>query len=171
MPEKIQGVLDRGVMARLPLTFLPFVNQQLRDWNYLFPNERQSVERLLLYVDGMSQEQSDDLFRPVVALEEKMGVRNWKQFSKDEQTIQNSSLLASTPNFQEWRRAVQAVFDTADAHAIKSGIGNATGNRLVLLDIPHPLSVDPANAWSRWHDLGKPVRLDLDVKGGASTAF
>ena len=171
LPEKIQGVLDRGVIARLPLTFLPFVNQQLHEWNYLFPNERQSVERLLLYVDGMSQGQSDDLFRPVVALEEKMGVRNWKQFSKNEQTIQNSSLLASTPNFQDWRRAVQAVFDTADAHAIKSGVGNATGNRLVLLDIPHPLSVDPANAWRRWHDFGKPVRLDLDLKGRASTAF
>ena len=171
LPEKVQDVLNRGVIKRLPLTFLPFVNQQLREWNYLFPNERQSVERLLLYVDGMSQEQSDDLFRPVVELEEEMGVRNWKQFSKTEQTIQNSSLLASTPNFQDWRRAVQAVFDVADARAIKNGVGKKTGNRLVLLDIPHPLSVDPANAWRRWHDLGKPVQLDLDVKGRSSTAF
>jgi hypothetical protein len=66
---------------------------------------------------------------------------------------------------------VQAVFDAADAHAIQSGIGKATGNRLVLLDIPHPLSVDPANPWRRWHDLGKTVRLDLDMKGRTTTSF
>ena len=48
-----------------------------------------------------------------------MGVSHW-QFSTNEQTIQNSSLLASSPYFQEWRRAVQAVFDAADAHALKS---------------------------------------------------
>ena len=170
-PTKIQDVLDRGVIARLPLTFLPFVNQQLREWDHLFPNERQSVERLLLYVDGMSKEQSDGVFRPVVQLEEQMGVRNWKQFSKTEQTIQNSSQLAASGYFQDWRRAVQAVFDAADAHAIKNEAGSRTGNRLVLLDIPHPLSVDPVSPWRRWHDLGKPVRLDLDGTGRATTAF
>ena len=87
--ENLQDALNKGVVKRLPLTFLPFVNQQLNQWNYLFPNERQSVERLLLYVAGLNQEQSSDLFRDVVQLEEKMGVGHWK-FSTSEQTIQNS---------------------------------------------------------------------------------
>ena len=47
LPNNLQGALDNGVLKRLPLTFLPFVNQQLRQWEHLFPNERQSVERLL----------------------------------------------------------------------------------------------------------------------------
>src|SRR5580700_4057597 len=114
----LQNVLSKGVLKRLPLTFLPFVNQQLSQWDYLFPNERQSIERLLLYVAGLSQEQSAALFRDVVALEEKMGVSRW-QFSTNEQTILNSSELARSPYFQDWRRAVQAVFDAADAHAMK----------------------------------------------------
>ena len=116
LPQALQDALNKGLLKRLPLTFLPFVNQQLNQWDYLFPNERQSVERLLLFVADLTPDQSTSLFRNVVELEDKMGVRNW-QFSTNEQTIQNSSLLAASPYFQEWRRAVQAVFDAADAHA------------------------------------------------------
>jgi hypothetical protein len=50
LPEDLQDALSKGLLKRLPFTFLPFVNQQLNQWSYLFPNERQSVERLLLYV-------------------------------------------------------------------------------------------------------------------------
>ena len=94
MPSKPRS--HNGVLKRLPLTFLPFVNQQLHQWDYLFPNERQSVERLLHYVASLSPEQSSELFRDVAELEDKMGVRQW-QFSTTEQTIQNSSLLARSP--------------------------------------------------------------------------
>ena len=113
---KLQDALNAGVLKRIPLTFLPFVNQQLNQWNYLFPNERQSVESLLIFVESLSPDQSSALFHDVVELEEKMGVRHWR-FSTTEQTIQNSSQLAASPYFQEWRQAVQAVFDAADSHA------------------------------------------------------
>jgi hypothetical protein len=170
-PENLQSALDNGVVKRLPLTFLPFVNQQLGQWDYLFPNERQSVERLLLYVNGLSPAQSAELFRDVVQLEEKMGVRRW-QFSTSEQTIQNSSLLAGSPYFQDWRRGVQAVFDTADSHAIETGSTvHAPTNRLVLLDIPLPLSIDSANAWRRWNGIGKPLKLDLEAHGKQQNPF
>ena len=94
LPENLQEALNHGLLERIPLTFLPFVNQQLNQWVSLFPNERQAVERLLLYVASLNQEQSSALFTDVVQLEEKMGVRHW-QFSTAEQTIQNSSQLAS----------------------------------------------------------------------------
>src|SRR5580658_5546968 len=103
LPGDLQDALSKGLLKRIPLTFLPFVNQQLDQWGYLFPNERQSVERLLLYVSSLSPDQSTELFRKVVELEDKMGVRDW-QFSTKEQTIQNSSLLASSSYFQDWRR-------------------------------------------------------------------
>jgi hypothetical protein len=93
VPDNIQEALNQGVLNRLPLTFLPFVNQQLHQWEFLFPNERKSVERLLLYVARLRQQESAALFHDVVELEEKMGVRHW-QLSTDEQTIRNSSELA-----------------------------------------------------------------------------
>ena len=116
LPERIDEALRKDVLKRLPLTFLPFVNQQIKEWNYLFPNERRATETLVLHIDGLTAEQSQTLFHDVVEIEGKMGVRNWS-FSTSEQTIQNSSRLASSPWFQDWRRAVQAVFDAAEEHA------------------------------------------------------
>ena len=63
---KLQDALNAGVLKRIPLTFLPFVNQQLNQWNYLFPNERQSVESLLVFVESLSPDQSSALFGQVV---------------------------------------------------------------------------------------------------------
>jgi hypothetical protein len=171
LPDNIQDALSKGLLKRLPLTFLPFVNQQLAQWDFLFPRERQSVERLLLYVAGLTAEQSSSLFRDVVELEGKMGVRNW-QFSTAEQTIQNSSQLASSPYFQDWRRAVQAVFDAADQHALKATpTAIKPANRLVLLGIPHRLSLDAESAWRRWQGIGRPVKLDLALAGDSHSAL
>jgi hypothetical protein len=171
LPEEIQDAMSKGLLKRLPLTFLPFVNQQLNQWSYLFPNERQSVERLLLYVASLSPEQSAGLFRDVAELEDKMGVRNW-EFSTTEQTILNSSQLARSPYFQEWRWAVQAVFDAADQYALgASGDAIKPRNRLVLLDVPQPLPLDAASVWRRWLGIGRPVKLDLAPSGESHGAL
>jgi hypothetical protein len=158
LSQNLQNALNNGVLKRLPLTFLPFVNEQLQKWHYLFPNERRSVQGLLLYVDSLSSEQSSALFKNVVELEEKMDVRHW-QFSTTEQTIQNSSELARSPYFLEWRRAVQDVFDTVDQQAPQSKSSSA--NRLVLLDIPRPLPLNSATAWRRWQGIGKLIKLEM----------
>jgi hypothetical protein len=161
-PGQLEQALNQGVLKRLPLTFLPFVNQQLHQWSNLFPNERLSVERLLLYVVHLNADESSALFRDVVELEKRIGVRQW-QFSTTEQTIENSSQLARSPYFQEWRRAVQAVFDAADRNARESnGNGGNPAHRLVLLDIPKSLPLNTATAWSRWQG-GKQIQLDLSA--------
>ena len=171
LPENLQAALRKGLLKRLPLTFLPFVHQQLNQWDHLFPNERQSIERLLLYVADLSGEESARLFREVVEVEEKMGVRTW-QFSTSEQTILNSSELARSPYFQQWRQAVQAVFDAADKHASNSG-GAAVkaANRLVLTGIPQALSLDPGRVWRRWQGIGRTVKLDLGAIGKDCSAL
>jgi len=171
LPEGIQDALRKGLLKRLPLTFLPYVNQQLREWDYLFPNERQSVQRLIVYVAGLDEEECSGLFRDIVQLEEKMGVRHW-QFSTSEQTIQNASLLARSPYYQEWRRAVQVVFDAADQHAPRTNDagGGKPGNRLVLLVLAQPLPLDPAKVWRKWQGIGRPLKLDLSLSGETHTA-
>ena len=160
-PPELEAALQTGVLKRLPLTFLPFVNQQLHQWDFLFPNERRSVQRLITYVAAMSNEQFAAIFVEVTALEEKMGVRRW-QFSTSEQTIENSSELARSPYFQEWRRAVQAVFDAAERNAQQSSATHVPSrHRLILLEIPKKLPLDPARAWRHWQGIGNPVKLDL----------
>lgn len=175
LPEKLQQALRRGVLNRLPVTILPFLNQQLRDWNFLFPNEKRSTERLILYLDSRSPGQSAALFRDLIRLEEQMGVRQW-HFSTEEQTIENSSELARSPRFQEWRKAVQEIFDAADRYQIQAaGLPGKPRNRTIVLDIPPSLPVEEANAWRHWHGMGKRVRLQIPASqsknGGLDGAF
>jgi hypothetical protein len=160
--------LNHGVLKRLPLTFLPFVNEQLQKWQFLFPNERWSVQGLLIYADSLTAEQSAALFKNVVQLEEKMDIGHWK-FSTTEQTIQNSSELARSPYFLEWRRAVQAIFDTVDQQTLRPKSSSA--KRLVLLNIPRPLLVNPVTVWRRWQGIGKPVNLETGISGNSVGSF
>ena len=165
LPQQVQEALRKGLLKRLPLTFLPFVNQHLREWDYLFPYERQSVLRFLVYVGGLSEGEFSSLFRDVVQLEEKMGVRQWP-FSTTEETIQNASLLARSPYFQEWRRAVQAVFDAVEQRGPRiDAASGKPGRRLVLLVLPRPLPLDPATVWHKWQGIGWPLKLDLASSG------
>jgi hypothetical protein len=169
LPEEVQEVLRKGLLKRLPLTFLPFVNQHLREWDYLFPYERQSVLRFLVYVGGLSEEDFSSLFRDVAQLEEKMGVRHWP-FSTTEETIQNSSLLARSPYFQEWRRAVQAVFDAVEQHGPRMAAASGKPvRRLVLLVLPRRLPLDAAEVWRKWQGIGRPLKLDLASSGETSS--
>jgi hypothetical protein len=170
LPEEIQGALRKGLLKRLPLTFLPFVNQHLREWDYQFPYERQSVLRFLAYVASLSEEEFSSLFRDVVQLEEKMGVRHWQQFSTNEQTIENASLLARSPYFQEWRRAVQAVFDVVEQRGPRFDAATSKpGRRLILLILPRPLPLDPATVWHKWQGIGRPLKLALASSGETSS--
>ena len=88
-----------------------------------------------------------------------MGVSR-TNFSTEEQTIQNASELARSPYYQEWRQAVQAVFDAADNHAVATNPSmNAPLNRAIVLDIPAALPVEQAGAWDHWRELGRPIKL------------
>jgi hypothetical protein len=167
-PEQLQRALDQGLLKRLPRTFLPFTRQQLRDWDYLFPYERQSVMHLLLFLASLSQAESTALFREVVQVEERMGVRNW-QFSVEEQTILNASLLARSPYYQEWRKAVQKVFDAAEEHAARENTAKASRHRLVLLVIPQKLPLDSTTVWRRWQSVGRAVKLEAKDAGGSQS--
>jgi hypothetical protein len=162
LPEGVQQALKKGLLKRLPLTFLPFTNQNLREWDYLFPYERQSVLQLLVYLAGLNEEEFSSLFHDVVQLEEKMGVRHWQQFSTSEQTIENSSLLARSAYFQEWRKAVQGVFDVVQQRGPRvEAAASKPGRRLILSILPKPLPIDPETAWTKWQGIGRPLQLDL----------
>jgi hypothetical protein len=165
LPAEVREVLRKGLLNRLPLTFLPFINQHLRDWEYLFPFEQGSVTGLLLHLGGLNEEQLTDLFRPLQGLEARMGVRHW-QFDTREQTIENASLLARSPYYQQWRREVQNIFDQVESRAPSSEAQTSRrDNRLVLLILPRRLPFDPAKVWKRWQEMGKVVRIDRSNSG------
>ena len=163
LPNRLQVVIQGDVLERLPTTFLPFVNQQIREWEFSFPYEQRYLVRILHYLGSLNREQFATLFRGVREIETRMDVRHWK-FSTHVQTIENASLLARSPYYQEWRSEVQKVFDEMDRES-SSRDGHSVGRRLILLIFPARLPLDSKTIWARWRGMGKEMAIELPPAG------
>jgi len=162
-PVQIREVLKKGLLKRLPLTFQPFLNEQLHTWDFLFPFEQQYLSRILTTLGGLDDEHFARLFHGLQEMEARMEVSRWA-FSTREQTIENASLLARSPYYHEWRREVQKAFDEIDrqASANRYQASGRSENRLILLMFPDRLPLDRATAWKGWRGIGRELELDLD---------
>jgi hypothetical protein len=89
-----------------------------------------------------------------------MGVERWVFSSKGE-TLENTSLLAHSPYYQEWRQAVQGVFDEVSSHteSLAAQSGDRGRHRLILIVLPRSLPVNRETVWSEWSGEGGQLKL------------
>lgn len=148
------------LIERLPVTFRPFINEKLAGMDGLFEFEKKSVESFLSFLENLTPEDFELLFKPVEAVEKKMNVEQWK-FSLQGETLENTSLLAHSPYYQEWRQAVQSVFDEASqkTHLTPDQIANLNRHRLVLIVLPRSLPVKKEAVWNDWTPQGHQLNL------------
>lgn len=155
----IQRLLDKGLLERLPPTFSIYSLDRIKDWEKLFPAERSYFERLFGLLDRSSAPAVAELFAPLRAVEERMGVRGglWKskQF-----TLEHVDFLQRSSHLAEWRETVAAIFakiePVLDAETARSG-----NSRLVAVVSPPELPMGPDRMWTRLRDAGRLVPLDL----------
>jgi len=153
----------RAMIARLPVTMRPSLNQQLDTWKMLFPFEQQRAERFLRGLNSFAPSALDALTERLRKLETKMGVERWK-FSQSGDNMQNASLLARSEYYAEWRREVQNVFSTIDAGARDKATEVGGSPSLVLLILPETLPIDPATAWNEWDKHGHVFKIEGDAR-------
>ena len=151
----------RRVIQRLPLTMRPALNQQLTQWETLFPFEQNRAASFMKGVETFSPSGLTTLTAPLRALEIKMDVKNWG-FSETHDTIENASQLARSEYYGEWRREVQRVFDLVNAAARESTPAHPERTRLMLLVLPRSLPVDPQSAWKQWDPRGHEIKISGD---------
>jgi hypothetical protein len=120
----------RRLIGRLPVTMRPALNQQLTEWEMLFPYERNRVTTFMKGVETYSPSDLDALTAPLWALEAKMGVKNW-DFSQTNDTIENASQLARSAYYAEWRREIQRVVDTINSAARDAALAQTESTRLM----------------------------------------
>jgi len=65
------------LIARLPITMRPSLNQQLSEWDTLFPFEQNQVSEFLRGLESLQPQALDALVQPLKALEARMGVEHW----------------------------------------------------------------------------------------------
>jgi hypothetical protein len=159
--QTTQNASDHSrLVERLPVTFRPFINEKLRDMGALFAFERESLETLLSFLEGLDQSEFELLFRQVRAVETKMGVERWT-FSMQGETLENTSLLAHSAYYQEWRQAVQEVFDEVSqrAHSSADQLAGRAKHRFILIVLPKCLPVRMETVWNNWHGQGRLLTL------------
>ncbi len=153
----------RRTAARLPLTLRPSVNEQLDEWEMLFPFEQNRLRNFLGGVDSFSTADLNALTAQLRDLEAKMGVARW-DFSENSNTLENSELLARSAYYAEWRRAVERLFAAIEARASSTAVAEPEHGRVIVAVLPASLLVDEQTAWNLWKAQGREVAIQGDAR-------
>jgi hypothetical protein len=154
------GARYSKLVERLPVTFRPFINEKLTGMDKLFEFERRSFETFLSFLENLTLSEFELLFKPVRTVEKKMEVERWT-FSLQGETLENTSLLAHSPFYQEWRQAVQGVFDEVakQTHSTPDQMASNDRHRLILIILPRFLPVKREAIWNDWPMQGRQLTL------------
>lgn len=160
----LSAALKHRFLERLPATFRPYFNQEIRRWDIKFPYERSYLERVVGYVDGLPAREFDSLFRGVRDVEASMNL-DARAFSSEEQTIEGSAVLARSPQYLHWRQEVNKIFSQIHESALKETQDRlARIHRLLVQIFPRELPVDPREVASDWPE-SQLRRVDSDGSG------
>jgi len=151
----VDTLLARGVLDRLPVTFSGYWFEQIREWNLLFPAEKDFYERLLALLDSTGPQDLERAFAPVREIEKRMGIseRTWprRQFTLDQIDFLNRS-----PYNSQWRQAIAEIFSRIQS-ALDQEVAGKSERRLAIIVAPAELPVGPDRMWTRLRAHGRAI--------------
>lgn len=158
--RKLQTLIDDGLFDRLPPTFAAYSFDRVQDWQKLFPAERDYFERLFGMIARSDAAAAAQLFAPLRAVEQKMGVdrRTW---NTREFTLEHVDFLQRNRHLAEWRQAIAAIFSRIDP-LLDAEVARNGRPRLVVVVSPSELPMGADRMWRRLQGKGKLVSLTLD---------
>lgn len=155
----MQELIDKGLFDRLPVTFTTYFYDRVKNWELLFPAERNYFERLFRLLDRSSSEEVTRLFAPLRDLEVRMGV-NEKSWPRREFTLAHVDFLNRSPHYAAWRGVIADIFGQLDP-LLDAEVARSGRRRLALILSPAELPVGPDRMWLRLRGRGKRIPLDL----------
>jgi hypothetical protein len=158
--------MDPGVykelLSRLPRTFVPSLNEQFQQWDFLFPSAQRVVKAQLDWLAALSPSEFKKLFAPLVAIEDRMELPKWQPQSVGI-NMQEAGLLARSPRYPEWRSEVTKVFARID-EATAGGIPFAQIPRLLVCSLPSGLPLK-TGLWPELAPHGQSLALAEPPRG------
>lgn len=147
MSPTLQALIDKGLFDRLPPTFSTFFFEQIKGWETLFPAERSYFERLFQLIDRIPPEDATQLFAPLRAVEQKMGV-NEKSWPRRTFTLDQVDFLNRNAHYPEWRRVIANIFGRLDP-ILEDEVVRRGRPRFSIVFAPGELPVGPDRLWTR----------------------
>lgn len=163
MRSEPRPVIGKELVARLPRTFLPVLNDYLHQWDLLFPAERRPIKATLDYLAGLPAAELDELLAPIKRLEAQMDLSGWRT-GTEHLTIEATSVLARSPHYPAWRAEVAKLFERINAVIGESSYARSGKVIVSLLPAGLPLASEPL--WprlarhGRWFELERPFGED-----------
>jgi hypothetical protein len=148
----------RDLIARLPRTFGPSLNDQFRQWDLLFPAEQRVLRAQLDYLRSLSPEALKSLFAPIVSLESRMDLPRWDANTAG-LSVSDVGVLARSPLYPQWRTEVEKVFAQIDTGAKQQ----KPEPRLLVCALPPGLPIGSQALWpdlangGKWIGLAQPL--------------
>jgi hypothetical protein len=148
MPDELHTPAE--LIQRLPATFGPALNDQVRQWNLLFPAEQRQLRAQLDWLSRLPRDQFDRLFAPLLDIERRMALPR-RDSSTAGLSVRDAGILARSPLYPQWRAEVERVFGRIDEAAAPSA-GLQSLPRLLVCMLPPGI---PLKAQPLWPDLDK----------------
>lgn len=155
MPDELQVPAD--LIRRLPATFGPALNDQLRQSELLFPAERRQLEAQLKWLSLLPRTEFDRLFAPLLEIESRMEL-HWDSRAA-RLSVRDVGILARSPLYPQWRAEVERVFARIDAAAEQPGELQRLP-RLLVCVLPPGVSFQDQPLWPDLSAEGTWLSLD-----------
>ena len=157
MAEHAFPAAAKELLARLPRTFRPALNDHLRQWDLLFPAERRVLEGQLGWLGALPGNELKRLFAPIVELEARMELPPWTSDAAG-MTVRDVGILTRSPLYPRWRSEVEKVFAHIDSALSPSAAARVP--RLVLCVLPAGLPNASQPLWPELAQTGAWAQLD-----------
>lgn len=148
----------KDLITRLPRTFGPALNDQLRGWELLFPAEQRQLKAQMDWLAALPPADMKKLFTPVIEIEEKMDLPKWQPDAAG-LSIHDVGVLARSPLYPQWRQQVEKVFAHIDDQVRESGVLKLVP-RLVVSILPEGMPNPTTPLWPDFNEIGRWVQLD-----------
>jgi hypothetical protein len=150
--------ISKELIARLPKTFGPALNDQFKRWDLLFPAEQRSLKAQLDWLSHLAPDEFGALLKPIFDVEGKMELPRWDS-STAGLSVQDAGILARSPYYPQWRSAVENAFAKIDEGVEKSGALKRPRGLLVCV-LPPGLPLASQPLWPSLAKQGAWVPLD-----------
>lgn len=144
----------KELIPRLPRTFGPALNDQLQQWDMLFPAEQRLLTAQIDWIRKLPEPKLKSLFEPVFEIEQKMDLPRTAGL-----TIEGVGILARSPLYPQWRGAVEKVFAQIDDAVQASGV-IPKYPRLLVCVLPSGLPLGSQPLWPELSKQGAWVELE-----------
>jgi hypothetical protein len=143
----LQAFIDKGLFDRIPATFSTFFFDQIKDFEALFPAERNYFERLFTLIDQLPAAGFEELFLPLRRAEVTMGV-NEKNWPRRTFTLNQVDFLNRNPHYPAWRAEVAKIFSRLDP-VLEEAVRRRGRPRVSIVIAPGDIPVGPDRLWTR----------------------